>query len=242
MCFSTTCSWNPELLPSGPPAGAGVCWVFLGSPTAALWLLCSPRQGCAAQCRQVTKGCRQPVATQNSPTPPQGHRDPVKQHQTTLLHMGGRTPGEPRLRSTCQDCICTPPQMSCAQGAFWLCQWLWWTGLFQAGHRGCLWAPAAIVQDDLLVCIPSSHAHYMSCERDLQRHGNLPNPCSLHPKSAPKFSGPLVQDSAVHPYPPKATESPAPISTGFKRKPSILCLFVDSNYSHGVGNRVTTLD
>lgn len=32
MCFSTTRGWNPKLLPSGHPAGAGLCWVFAGQP------------------------------------------------------------------------------------------------------------------------------------------------------------------------------------------------------------------
>lgn len=138
-------SWAAAL--RAPSWGRGLLGVvFAEQSQSSSGLLCSHRQDCAAQCRQVTKGWRQPVGAQNSPRPRRGHRAPGKQH-----HMEGSTLGEPWLRSTCQGCICTPIQVSCAPGAFWPCQQLCPTGLVQDGHEGCLWAPAAVVQKDLLV-------------------------------------------------------------------------------------------
>lgn len=167
---------------------------------------------------------------------------PVKQHQTT--HREGSTLGEPWLRSMCQDCISTRTQVSCAPDAFWPFQCLWWTGLSQDGHEGCLWPPAAVVQKDLLVYIPSSHAHYMSLWERSPETGNPAKSLLCLLQDCPQVQWPAgsrSRDSAIHPHSLKATESPAPISVDLRRKPSILCFFIDSNYSHGVGNRVTIL-
>lgn len=74
--------------------------------------------------------------------------------------------------------------------------------------------------------------------------GNPAKSLLCPPQKCPQvqwLTGGRTGDSAGHPHSLKATENPAPISTGFRRKPSILCLFVDSNDTHVVGNRVTIL-
>lgn len=164
------------------------CWQSQSSSVVAVLTqagLCSPVQ---AGYKRLKAAC---VCALNSPTPRQGQRAPGKQHQSALLHREGSTLGESWLSSMCQDSISTPTQVSRAPGALWPFQCLWWTGLSQDEHEGCLWAPAAIVQK---ICwfVSLPHMPIMCpCERDLQGQGILLNPCSLHSKTAPKFSGPL---------------------------------------------------
>lgn len=199
------------------------CWQSQSSSVVAVLTqagLCSPVQ---AGYKRLKAAC---VCALNSPTPRQGHRAPGKQHQSALLHREGSTLGEPWLSSMCQDSISTPTQVSCAPGALWPFQCLWWTGLSQDGYEGCLWAPAAIVQKDLLVCIPSSHAHYVSLWERSPGTGNPAKSLLCPLQDCPQVQWPTgsrSRDSAVHPHSLKATESPAPISASFRRKPSILC-------------------
>lgn len=96
--------------------------------------------------------------------------------------------------------------------------WVWGMPLGTRSHS----------PEDLLVCIPSSHAHYVSLWERSPGTGNPAKSLLCPLQDCPQVQWPTgsrSRDSEVHPHSLKATESPAPISASFRRKPSILCFF-----------------
>jgi len=154
--------------------------------------------------------------------------------------------------TACWAHSCSPAGVvSYAEAGFWLRLWLQLLGLLHGwmarlGTGGASRHLHPAVKKDWLVCIPFLGIRYVPCETDPQRDGNVPNPCSVHPKSPPEFNSRLVPGGA-------------PVAAGTLQFIPILCRWqkvlhwsqqvaegspghsasVDSNYTHRVGNRIT---